>query len=73
MKIFKKLPRLIQLILLIIPGVNWFTELFIRITALLDKTNLKNLVGLVLGIFIPVFFGWVDALCLVLYNHLFLD
>lgn len=42
MKTFKKLPRLIQLILLIIPGINWFTELFIRITALLDKTNLKN-------------------------------
>lgn len=32
---FNKLPRLIQIILLLIPGVNWITEVIVRVSAAL--------------------------------------
>lgn len=70
MKTFNKLPRLIQLILLLIPGVNWVTEIFVRVTAFLEKPNLKHLVGLIFGVIIPVLFGWIDLIWVLLFNHL---
>ncbi len=72
MKWFNKQSRLIQIILLLIPGVNWVVEIFVRVTAFLEKPNLKHLIGLVFGVFIPVIYGWVDLIWILLFNHLFL-
>ncbi len=70
MRWFNKQQRLVQIILLLIPFVNWVTEIFVRVTAVLEKPTLKNILGLIFGIFIPVFFGWIDIICVLLFNHL---
>lgn len=68
---FNKQSRLIQLILLLIPVVNWIVEIFVRVTAVLEKTTLENILGLVFGVIIPVF-GWLDLIWVLLFNHLLL-
>lgn len=70
MRWFNKQSRLVQIILLLIPFVNWVTEIVVRVTAVLEKPTLKNILGLIFGIFIPVFFGWIDVICVLLFNHL---
>ena len=37
MKFFNSLPRIVQFILLLIPGVNWVVELIVRIPAVVEK------------------------------------
>lgn len=71
MKWFNKQSRLIQLILLIIPVVNWIVEIIVRVTAVLEKPTLGNILGLIFGIIIPVF-GWLDLVWVLLFNHLVL-
>ena len=51
MKFFNSLPRIVQFILLLIPGVNWVVELIVRITAVVEKPKgTHNILGLVLSI-----------------------
>ncbi|MBQ4183074.1 MAG: hypothetical protein VZR98_04715 [Candidatus Enteromonas sp.] len=71
MKWFNSQSRLVQLILLLIPVVNWIVEIFVRVTAVLEKPNLGNLLGLIFGIIIPIF-GWIDLVWVLLFNHLLL-
>ncbi len=71
MKWFNPQSRLVQLILLLIPVVNWIVEIFVRVTAVLEKPNLGNLLGLIFGIIIPIF-GWIDLVWVLLFNHLLL-
>lgn len=71
MKWFNSQSRLIQLILLIIPVVNWVVEIVVRVTAVVEKPNLGNLLGLIFGLIIPVF-GWLDLVWVLLFNHLIL-
>jgi uncharacterized membrane protein len=68
---FNKQSRLVQIILLLIPVVNWVVEIFVRVTAVLEKPTLGNILGLVFGIIIPVF-GWLDLVWVLLFNHLVL-
>lgn len=35
LKGFNSLPRLVQIILLLIPGINWLTEIIVRVSAAL--------------------------------------
>ena len=73
MTFFNKLPRIVQFILLLIPGVNWFTELFVRITSVIESPKgTHNILGLVLAIipFTGTVLGWVDLVWVLLYNHL---
>lgn len=73
-KKFFELPRLVQIILLIIPIVGWIVELIIRWSAVLEKFTLLNLVAAL----IYTFLGWgivlqiVDIIWIVLFKHLFL-
>lgn len=71
MKWFNSQSRLIQLILLIIPVVNWVVEIVVRVTAVLEKPNIGNILGLIFGLIIPVF-GWLDLVWVLLFNHLIL-
>ncbi|MBQ1879610.1 MAG: hypothetical protein VZR76_00935 [Candidatus Enteromonas sp.] len=71
MKWFNSQSRLVQLILLLIPVVNWIVEIFVRVTAVLEKPNLGNILGLIFGIIIPIF-GWIDLVWVLLFNHLLL-
>lgn len=61
-KLLTGLPRLIQILLLLIPGVNWITEVIVRVSAALHGKAGKQIVVLILAI-IPVtgvLLGWAD-------------
>lgn len=72
MKWFNSLPRLVQLVLLLIPGVNWVVEVIVRVTALIEKPNLNHLLGFIFGLCIPCIAGWIDFVWCLLFKHLFL-
>lgn len=69
-KAFQSLPRLIQFILLLIPGVNWVTEIIVRVSAIIERFSLRNLIGLILAIAVGFAFGWVDLVWVLLFKHL---
>lgn len=73
MKWFNSQSRLVQIILLLIPFVNWITEIVVRVSAVLETKSEKNLLGLILAI-LPTgnILGWVDLVWVLVYNHLFL-
>ena len=71
-KAFQKLPRLVQFLLLLIPGVNWITEIVVRVSAVIEKTDGRNILGLILAIFVGFVFGWVDLIWVLLFKHLIL-
>lgn len=68
---FNKQSRLVQILLLLIPGVNWITEIIVRVTAVLTKPTIENILGVIFGLIIPVF-GWLDLVWVLLFNHLLL-
>lgn len=69
-KKFNKLSRLVQLLLLVIPFVNWLTEVLVRWSYALNKKSLINLVLAILATFGGIFFGFIDFICCLLFNHL---
>ena len=71
---FKSLPRLVQIILLLIPGVNWITEVLVRGSAFLHGKATEQVIVLILAI-IPVtgvLLGWVDLFSCLLQKKLIL-
>ena len=73
MKFFNSLPRIVQFILLLIPGVNWVVELVVRITAVIENPKgTHNILGLVLAVipFTGTILGYVDLVWVILYNQL---
>ncbi len=71
MKWFNSQSRLVQLILLLIPFVNWIVEIYVRVTAVIEKPTTENILGVIFGLIIPVF-GWLDLIWVLLFNHLIL-
>ena len=71
MKWFNSQSRLVQIILLLIPFVNWIVEIYVRVTAVIEKPTTENILGVIFGLIIPVF-GWLDLLWVLLFNHLLL-
>ncbi len=71
---FNKLPRLAQILLLLIPGVNWVVEILVRWSTWLKKGGLIRLVICIL-VTIPsgIVFGWIDLVCILLTKHFFLQ
>ena len=69
MKWFNSQSRLVQIILLLIPFVNWIVEIFVRVTAVVEKPTTENILGVIFGLIIPVF-GWIDLVWVLLFNHL---
>lgn len=70
-KSFTKLPRLVQIILLLIPVVNWFTEILVRWSSFLHKRGLINLIiAIVVTIGGGLILGWVDLIWCLLFKHL---
>ena len=68
---FNKQSRLVQVLLLLIPIVSWVVEIYVRVTAVLQKPTVGNILGLDFGLIIPVF-GWLDLIWVLLFNHLVL-
>ncbi len=69
---FNKQSRLVQIILLLIPGINWITEVVVRVTAVIQKPTTENILGVVLAVIVGFVFGWVDLIWVLLFNHLLL-
>ena len=71
-KWFNKQSRLVQILLLLIPVVNWVTEIGVRWSVALRKKDLVHLLVAVLVTFFGLAFGWLDLVWILLFNHLVL-
>ena len=71
-KAFQRLPRIAQILLLLIPGVNWVTEIVVRVSALIEKTDTRNILGAILALILGLPLGWVDLIWVLLFKRLFL-
>ena len=71
---FNKQSRLVQIILLFIPGVNWITEIVVRWSTFAKKGGLIRLIICIL-VTIPsgIVFGWVDLVWVLLFKKLCLQ
>ncbi|HIU60727.1 MAG TPA: hypothetical protein IAB05_04995 [Candidatus Stercoripulliclostridium merdigallinarum] len=70
---FNKQSRLVQIILLLIPGVNWITEILVRWSTYLKK---GGTVRLIISIIVTIFglvFGWIDLVWVLLFKKLLLQ
>ena len=72
MKWFNSLPRLVQFVLLLIPFVGWIVEIYVRLTAMLQKTTTQNILGFVLFLFFGSVLAYVDLVWVLLFKHLLL-
>lgn len=70
---FNRQSRLVQLLLLIIPFVNWVTELVVRWSTFLKKGGLLRLVVCILVTFFGVGFGILDFIWVLLFKRLILQ
>lgn len=68
---FNKLPRLVQIILLLIPGVNWVVEIIVRWSTWLKKGGVLRLVICII-VTIPtgIIIGWLDMIWCLLFKKL---
>lgn len=67
LKKFNSLPILIQIILLLIPVVNWITEIVVRASAAMHGKAGKQVLVLIFAI-LPtgILLGWIDLFsCLI--------
>ena len=71
-KWFNKQSRLVQILLLLIPVVNWVTEIGVRWSVALRTKNLVHVLIAVLVTFVGLGFGWLDLVWVLLFNHLIL-
>jgi len=69
-KWFNHLPRLLQILLLLIPIVNWVIELLVRWDNAINK---KSALRILIALFVTVFgvvWGWIDMLWCLFTHHM---
>ena len=73
LKGFNSLPRLVQIILLLIPGINQLTEIIVRVSAALHGKAGKQILVLIFAI-LPtgVILGWIDLFSCLIQKRLIL-
>ncbi len=72
-KWFKKQSRLVQILLLLIPGLNWVVEVLVRWDHAIKKQSLfKILIAILVTIPSGIIIGWLDCIWCLLFKHLFL-
>ncbi len=70
---FNKQSRLVQILLLLIPFVNWCTEVIVRWSTWLQKGGtLRLVISIVVTVF-GVFVGWIDLIWVLLFKKLCLQ
>lgn len=69
-KWFHKQSKLVQVLLLIIPIVNWFVEVLVRWSSFLKKGGALRLVISLIVTIGGLFIGWVDAIWTLIFNKL---
>ncbi len=73
MKWFSKQSKLVQVLLLLIPVVNWITELVVRWSTWNKKGGLLRLIICLVVTFGGIVIGWLDAIWVLLTGHLLLQ
>lgn len=71
-KWFEKQSRLVQIILLLIPVVNWVVEIVVRWSHALRKGSLLKYLIAIIVTFGGLFIGWLDMIWCLLFKHLIL-
>jgi len=71
-KWFNKQSRLVQILLLLIPFVNWIVEILVRFSVALRTKSLVHILIAVLIIIVGLPFGWLDLIWILLFNHMLL-
>ncbi len=72
-KWFHSLSKVWQIVLLLIPFVNWICEILVRFSAAIRSKSTIHLVWAVVVIFLGVFIGWVDMIAIALTNKMLLE
>ena len=67
---FHKQNKLVQVLLLIIPFINWIFEILVRWSAFLKKGGILRLVVCLIVTLFGVVIGWLDAIWTLLTNKL---
>lgn len=70
---FNKQSRLVQLILLLIPGVNWITEIVVRWSTFFKQGGLLRLIICIVVTIFGTVIGWIDLIWVLLFKKLFLQ
>ena len=71
---FNKQSRLVQILLLLIPVVNWITEIVVRWSTWLKKGGpLRLIICILVTIPSGVIVGWIDLVWVLLFKKLFLQ
>ena len=72
-KWFEKQSRLVQILLLFIPVVNWLVEVLVRWSHALRKGTLfKYVIAILVTLPLGLIVGWLDMLWCLLFKHLIL-
>lgn len=69
-KWFYRQSFLLQLLLLLLPGVNWVLEIAIRWSAFLNRPRLLTLLFAIIATVSLGVFGWLDLVWLLVFGHL---
>lgn len=67
---FNRQSRLVQLLLLLIPGVNWVVEIMVRWSTYFQKGGTVRLVVSIIVTFLGLVFGWVDLIAVLITKKL---
>ncbi len=70
---FKKQDKIIQVLLLFIPFVNWIVELVVRWSSWFKKGDAVRLVICLVVTIFGVFIGILDAIWIIINDELFLE
>ena len=70
---FNRQSRLVQILLLLIPVVNWITELVVRWSTWAKKGGLIRLIICIAVTFGGLAFGYLDLIWILLFKRLFLQ
>ena len=71
-KWFEKQSKLVQLLLLLVPGVNWVVEVLVRFDHANRKGGLLKWILAILTLPAGLLFGWLDLVWCLLFGHLVL-
>ncbi len=67
---FNKQSRLVQIILLLIPVVNWIVEVCVRWSAFLKNKSIITLITAIVVTFLGIVVGWIDVIWCLLFKHM---
>jgi hypothetical protein len=71
-KWFEEQALWLKIVLLVIPFVGWVMEILIRVSAVIRKSSVINIVGLVIGVFGNIIWAIIDLVFMILKGQLLL-